>query len=142
MAAASPQSAPGAAPERADERPRELFLIDGNSLAYRAFFALPETIVTGLTPATANYRPTGSETVDGRPATEYSDTIELANLGFINPSLQGQRGTAPTTLTITNDRSILVGTEAEFKTSGGDTVARARQTVSDIGQVGPIAPPR
>ena len=25
---------------------RELFLIDGNSLAYRAFFALPETIAT------------------------------------------------------------------------------------------------
>jgi DNA polymerase-1 len=26
--------------------PKELFLIDGNSLAYRAFFALPETIAT------------------------------------------------------------------------------------------------
>src|ERR671914_3048957 len=26
--------------------PRELFLIDGNSLAYRAFFALPDTIAT------------------------------------------------------------------------------------------------
>ena len=25
---------------------RELFLIDGNSLAYRAFFALPESIAT------------------------------------------------------------------------------------------------
>ena len=30
----------------ADETPRELFLIDGNSMAYRAFFALPETIAT------------------------------------------------------------------------------------------------
>ena len=29
-----------------DTLPRELFLIDGNSLAYRAFFALPETIAT------------------------------------------------------------------------------------------------
>jgi len=28
------------------ETPRELFLIDGNSLAYRAFYALPETIAT------------------------------------------------------------------------------------------------
>ena len=27
-------------------RPRELFLIDGNSLVYRAFFALPESIAT------------------------------------------------------------------------------------------------
>ena len=26
--------------------PRELYLIDGNSLVYRAFFALPETIAT------------------------------------------------------------------------------------------------
>jgi DNA polymerase I len=30
----------------ASENTRELFLIDGNSLAYRAFFALPETIAT------------------------------------------------------------------------------------------------
>ena len=29
-----------------DEPPRELFLIDGNSLVYRAFFALPESIAT------------------------------------------------------------------------------------------------
>jgi DNA polymerase I len=29
-----------------DETPSELFLIDGNSLVYRAFFALPETIAT------------------------------------------------------------------------------------------------
>jgi DNA polymerase-1 len=30
----------------ADQTPRELFLIDGNSLVYRAFFALPESIAT------------------------------------------------------------------------------------------------
>src|SRR5918998_3856550 len=30
----------------AEDSPRELFLIDGNSLVYRAFFALPETIAT------------------------------------------------------------------------------------------------
>jgi DNA polymerase I len=30
----------------ADELPKELFLIDGNSLVYRAFFALPESIAT------------------------------------------------------------------------------------------------
>src|SRR3954454_17041532 len=29
-----------------DDSSRELFLIDGNSLAYRAFYALPETIAT------------------------------------------------------------------------------------------------
>src|SRR3954471_22989072 len=36
------------------EHPRELFLIDGNSLAYRAFFALPESI------ATSDGRPTNA----------------------------------------------------------------------------------
>src|SRR5215212_5359137 len=32
--------------DRNGDTPRELFLIDGNSLAYRAFFALPESIAT------------------------------------------------------------------------------------------------
>src|SRR3712207_837237 len=36
------------------DRPRELFLIDGNSLVYRAFFALPESI------ATSDGRPTNA----------------------------------------------------------------------------------
>ena len=36
------------------DAPRELFLIDGNSLAYRAFFALPESI------ATSDGRPTNA----------------------------------------------------------------------------------
>jgi DNA polymerase-1 len=34
------------APAKAKQKPGELFLIDGNSLAYRAFFALPESIAT------------------------------------------------------------------------------------------------
>ena len=32
--------------KKADKQPPELFLLDGNSLAYRAFFALPESIAT------------------------------------------------------------------------------------------------
>src|SRR6188474_2012395 len=36
------------------DTPRELFLIDGNSLVYRAFFALPESI------ATSDGRPTNA----------------------------------------------------------------------------------
>ncbi len=34
------------AAEKGSRKPRELFLIDGNSLAYRAFYALPESIAT------------------------------------------------------------------------------------------------
>src|SRR6478735_1390486 len=41
-------------PQSNGDSPRELFLIDGNSLAYRAFFALPESI------ATADGRPTNA----------------------------------------------------------------------------------
>ena len=54
MAPAATKPKPGkkATPEEA--RPNELFLIDGNSLAYRAFFALPESI------ATADGRPTNA----------------------------------------------------------------------------------
>jgi len=44
----------GVAGKKANEAGRELFLIDGNSLAYRAFFALPESI------ATADGRPTNA----------------------------------------------------------------------------------
>ena len=41
-------------PKTNGDAPRELFLIDGNSLAYRAFFALPESI------ATSDGRPTNA----------------------------------------------------------------------------------
>ena len=41
-------------PSTDGDAPRELFLIDGNSLAYRAFFALPESI------ATSDGRPTNA----------------------------------------------------------------------------------
>src|SRR5436189_4313368 len=44
----------GKAPAEVEQIEGELFLIDGNSLAYRAFFALPESI------ATADGRPTNA----------------------------------------------------------------------------------
>jgi DNA polymerase I len=48
------QAKPAASPAEGSKRTGELFLIDGNSLAYRAFFALPESI------ATADGRPTNA----------------------------------------------------------------------------------
>jgi DNA polymerase-1 len=41
-----PATKPKKAPAKEKKKPGELFLIDGNSLAYRAFFALPESIAT------------------------------------------------------------------------------------------------
>jgi DNA polymerase-1 len=43
--ATTQKKAPAKAP-KGKQKPGELFLIDGNSLAYRAFFALPESIAT------------------------------------------------------------------------------------------------
>ncbi|MDQ3210816.1 MAG: DNA polymerase, partial [Actinomycetota bacterium] len=39
-------STPSAAPAALEQPPRRLFLLDGHSLAYRAFFALPPTLAT------------------------------------------------------------------------------------------------
>jgi DNA polymerase-1 len=50
----APKKTTGKAPKDAATPRRELFLIDGNSLAYRAFFALPEDI------ATSDGRPTNA----------------------------------------------------------------------------------
>src|SRR5205823_2781018 len=48
------EAKPAAASAGGSKRTAELFLIDGNSLAYRAFFALPESI------ATSDGRPTNA----------------------------------------------------------------------------------
>jgi DNA polymerase I len=54
MPATETKRKPGKTPAEAERVEDELFLIDGNSLAYRAFFALPESI------ATADGRPTNA----------------------------------------------------------------------------------
>jgi DNA polymerase-1 len=54
MPATKPKKSAGKAPQDAAAPGSELFLIDGNSLAYRAFFALPEDI------ATSDGRPTNA----------------------------------------------------------------------------------
>jgi DNA polymerase I len=46
MPATKAKKSAGKAPSEAGRKKDEMFLIDGNSLAYRAFFALPESIAT------------------------------------------------------------------------------------------------
>ena len=46
MPATKAKKSTGKAPSEAGRKQGEFFLIDGNSLAYRAFFALPESIAT------------------------------------------------------------------------------------------------
>src|SRR5215218_10320067 len=80
--------------------PRELFLIDGNSLAYRAFFALPESI------ATSDGRPTnaifGFASMLVKILTDYGDvpTVVVWDAGMsgrkdISPDYKAQRSSRP-----------------------------------------------
>ena len=82
------------------DTPRELFLIDGNSLAYRAFFALPESI------ATSDGRPTnaifGFASMLVKILTDYGEvpTVVVWDAGMsgrkeISADYKAQRSTRP-----------------------------------------------
>ncbi len=82
------------------DTPRELFLIDGNSLAYRAFFALPESI------STSDGRPTnaifGFASMLVKILTDYGDvpTVVVWDAGMsgrkeISPDYKAQRSSRP-----------------------------------------------
>jgi DNA polymerase-1 len=82
------------------DAPRELFLIDGNSLAYRAFFALPESI------ATSDGRPTntilGFASMLVKILTDYGDVpvVVVWDAGMsgrkeISADYKAQRATRP-----------------------------------------------
>src|ERR671930_402838 len=82
------------------DTPRELFLIDGNSLAYRAFFALPESI------ATSDGRPTnaifGFASMLVKILTDHGDvpTVVVWDAGMsgrkdISPDYKAQRSSRP-----------------------------------------------
>jgi DNA polymerase-1 len=82
------------------DAPRELFLIDGNSLAYRAFFALPESI------ATSDGRPTnaifGFASMLVKILTDYGQvpTVVVWDAGMsgrkeLSPDYKAQRSSRP-----------------------------------------------
>src|SRR6187431_6128 len=82
------------------DTPRELFLIDGNSLAYRAFFALPESI------STSDGRPTnaifGFASMLVKILTDFGQvpTVVVWDAGMsgrkdISPDYKAQRSTRP-----------------------------------------------
>src|SRR5688500_11829105 len=98
MAAPNAETPP--VPAGAADRGRELFLIDGNSLAYRAFFALPESI------ATSDGRPTnaifGFASMLVKILTDYGPvpTVVVWDAGMsgrkeISPDYKAQRSSRP-----------------------------------------------
>lgn len=116
----------------------------------QVLFDTPDAILTTLIPAGAAFTPTGNDRdhtamVNGRQVTRYTATTVLTDLGFVNPSLRGQRGTAATAVFVDNQQGYIVALESDIRadaTTGGGANARARLDVSDVGQVGPIAVPR
>src|SRR6202035_518671 len=80
--------------------PDELFLIDGNSLAYRAFFALPESIATSTgVPTNAIF---GFASMLVKILTDYGPkaTVVVWDAGYtgrkeIYPEYKAQRSTRP-----------------------------------------------
>ncbi len=106
-------------------------------------FDLPTTILTTLIPPSADYTPSGTEMVRGRQATKYAGNVPLANLGFLNPSLQGRSGTAATTIWVAHDGDFIVATEATVQATEGGTgnAARARLDVTMVGEVPAITVP-
>ncbi len=87
-------------PQGNGDAPRELFLIDGNSLAYRAFFALPESI------STSDGRPTnaifGFASMLVKILTDYGQvpTVVVWDAGMsgrkeLSPDYKAQRTTRP-----------------------------------------------
>ncbi len=109
-------------------------------------FDLPATLLDNLIGVGAQYVQAGTETVNGRPATRYTGNVPLLNLGFVDPSLQGQNANTATTIWVANDRGVLVAAESFVDPQAGPGGAgndfRLRLEVADIGQVGPLAVPR
>ena len=87
-------------PQPASDVPNELFLIDGNSLAYRAFFALPESIATSTgVPTNAIF---GFASMLVKILTDYGPkaTVVVWDAGYtgrkeIYPEYKAQRSSRP-----------------------------------------------
>ena len=108
-----------------------------------SLFELPGALLANITQAGAQYTPAGTEMVNGRAAVKYSGSVALLDLGFLDPSLQGQRGTSETTIWVASDRGIVVAAEAVVKQEASDSAMYAlRLDITDVGQVGPLAVPR
>jgi hypothetical protein len=110
----------------------------------QGLFETPNEILTNLIPDGAQWTPAGSATVGGRQATRYTGNVTLADLGFVDPSLAGQRGTAATTVFVDSAQGFLVGLESDIRgeAGGANTTAKVRFEVTNVGQVGPIVVPR
>lgn len=108
----------------------------------QALFGLPDTLIFNLAPVNAVYTQQGTQTVNGRTTMVYRTQITLADLGLVSPTLQGQAGTATTTVYLDSTSGILIAMESTIRSNTSATTATARLDVTDIGQVPAIAVPQ
>jgi len=117
----------------------------GNPLATPAqtLFATPGALFSALVPSNVTYTPAGTESINGRMAMRYTASVNLPDLGFVNPTLAGQSGTAATTIWVDTEQGYLVALNSDISTSGtANTTASARLDVTNVGQVPAITVPR
>ncbi|MGN6810195.1 MAG: LppX_LprAFG lipoprotein [Thermomicrobiales bacterium] len=107
----------------------------------QALLNLPKTLLTNLLPARADFTLAGTDANHGQPATKYAATVPLDNLAFVNPALRGQSGSAAMTVWVDDATGALAATEATI-TSNNQPAAHLRLDVTDVGKVGPLAPPK
>jgi len=109
----------------------------------QTLFATPGTLFSALVPSNATYTPAGTESINGRMAMRYTASVNLPDLGFVNPTLAGQSGTAATTIWVDTEQGYLVALNSDISTSGtANTTASARLDVTNVGQVPAITVPR
>lgn len=112
------------------------------SIPAQALFSLPDTLIFTLAPVNATYTTQGTQTINGRTVVAYRTQTQLADLGFVSPTLQGQSGTATTTIYLDSAQGFLVALESTVASSSAATTATARLDVTDINQVPAIAVPK
>lgn len=108
----------------------------------RGLFGTPRTILDFLIPASANYTRVGTEMVNGQQTTKYTANVAVADLGFVSPALQGQRGTAATQVWVDNSRGYIVALESDIRAETANAAAKVRLDTTAVGQVPPITVPR
>jgi hypothetical protein len=108
----------------------------------QTLFDTPGALFNALVPAGASYTVAGTETVNGRQATRYTTSVTLTDLGFVNPALAGQGGTANTTVWVDGSQGVVVAMQSTITANGSGTSANARLDVTNIGTTPAIAVPR
>lgn len=108
----------------------------------QALFTLPDQLVFSLAPVNASYTQQGTQQVNGKTTIAYRTQVTIADLGFVSPTLQGQAGTATTTVYLDSTTGILIAMESTVKANSSATTATARLDVTDINAVPAIAVPK